>query len=303
MKIESFPTENLTLLFKKFKSLLIHQERDLDKIATSNSNYQTILKPLQDLESQQDFFLKLITHINRTDNSKESKKIYIESLKLLLEFRNNIFYNKNLFKKIKEIKTSNFDEKRVKNIWLKEFTLMGIKLAKKEQIELQKVELKLKTLSNDFFQNVIDSKLNYQDYLSVMHNNPNRDEREEAYRLYTSRASKNAKVIEKILFYRDKKAKILTFDSYAHLSFETKEATLHKVIDFLEDSISKTKLQALQDLDELNSFALKKDGICQIEPFDILYYKERLKREKFRFDDIYFERSLSLKLARDKAII
>lgn len=293
MKIKSFPIENSTLLFKKFKSLLIEQKRDLDKISTSISNYQTILKPLQDLESKQDFFFKLITHINRTDNSKESQKIYIKSLKLLLELRNNIFYNKNLFEKIKEIETSNLDEKKVKNIYLKEFTLYGIELEIKEQLELQRVELKLKTLSNDFSQNVLDSKFNHQDYISIMRNNPNRNEREEAYRIYTQRASKNAKVIENILFLRDKKAKILGFECYAHLSFETKEATIDKVIDFLEDSISKTKLQALKDLEELNNFALKKDAVYPIEPFDILYYQESLKREKFAFDDemlkVYFE--------------
>ncbi len=62
MRIKPFPTKSITELFKSFKSLLIQQKLDLDKISASKSSYQTILKPIQDLESQQDFFFKLITH-------------------------------------------------------------------------------------------------------------------------------------------------------------------------------------------------------------------------------------------------
>jgi len=192
MKIKPFPTKNITELFKSFQSLLIQQKLDLDKISTSKSSYQTILKPIQDLESQQDFFFKLITHIHKTNNSKESQKIYLKSLELLLELRGGIFSDKNLFEKIKDIKTITKDEQSVKDIYLKEFTLSGIELEKREQLELQRVDLELKTLANSFSQNVIDSGFNYQEYLFLMQTSPNRKEREEAYKRYASRASKNA---------------------------------------------------------------------------------------------------------------
>lgn len=73
----------------------------------------------------------------------------------------------------------------------------------------------------------------------------NRDLRKELYVAYNTRSSEigpnagkwdNAKVMEEILSLRYKEAKLLGFESYAHLSLATKMAdTPETVINFLED--------------------------------------------------------------------
>lgn len=82
-------------------------------------------------------------------------------------------------------------------------------------------------------------------YLPFMTHCENRDLRKELYVAYNTRSSEigpnagkwdNAKVMEEILSLRYKEAKLLGFESYAHLSLATKMAdTPETVINFLED--------------------------------------------------------------------
>lgn len=81
----------------------------------------------------------------------------------------------------------------------------------------------------------------------------NRDLRKELYVAYNTRSSEigpnagkwdNAKVMEEILSLRYKEAKLLGFESYAHLSLATKMAdTPETVINFLEDLAKKSHAQ------------------------------------------------------------
>ena len=137
--------------------------------------------------------------------------------------------------------------------------------------------------------------LDIPSYLPVMLYADKRELREEMYRAYSTRASEqgpnagkwdNTDIIQEILALRTEMAKLLGFDSYAESSLATKMAeSPQQVIDFLRDLAAKSKPQAQQDLDEVKQFASDKHNVTELEAWDVPYYSEKLKQEKYTISD------------------
>ena len=79
---------------------------------------------------------------------------------------------------------------------------------------------------------------------------------------------------------------MLGFDSHAAYILEERMAkSPEKVQDFLEDLLSKAKPAAQKEFDELTEFAKTKDGIDKLQKWDLAFYTEKLKQQKFDLDD------------------
>lgn len=136
--------------------------------------------------------------------------------------------------------------------------------------------------------------LEYPSYGPFMTYCSNRELREQMYKAYTSRASElgpdagkwdNGPVMEEIMELRAREAELLGFKSYAHLSLATKMAdTPETVVNFLEDLAKKSHAQGLKEVEELSDYA-KKHGLDKLEPWDVGFYSEKLKLEKYAFSD------------------
>ena len=126
-------------------------------------------------------------------------------------------------------------------------------------------------------------------YLDLMTYADDEKLREEVYVAYISRASEvgvtskkydNSRVMRKILSLRQEMSQLLGFNNYAELSVESKMVrSPGQVIDFLNDLVSRSKPQAIEELNELQSFAGKK-----LKPWDLMYYSEKLKEKRFGFN-------------------
>jgi oligopeptidase A len=324
MQFSKFKIDNLKDFPQKLKQLLDKQLKIIEDISKSNkSTYKEVLKPLQDLDNELELFFTPLSHLNSVKNSKETQKAYEESLPELSKYSSQISQNEELFKKIEKLDSNDLEEKRVIENSVRDFILSGAKLPIEKKKELEEINLKLSELSNKFSQNLLNANNSYEliienprdvvgipehdlelaktqkdgkevykftlqipSYMAYMTYGINRGYREELYRAYTSRAPENSQIIDEILSLRDKKAKILGFDNYADLSIATKDANSTKdVIEFLEQLLQLSKPQAIKELQELQEFAKKEDNIAQLEPFDIAYYSEKLKKSKFDFDE------------------
>jgi oligopeptidase A len=110
--------------------------------------------------------------------------------------------------------------------------------------------------------------------------------REKVYRAYVSRASDlgdggdNAGTIEKILALRNEQARLLSYASYAELSIAKKMATLSGARELLEDLRSRAFEPAKAEHAELEKFAGK-----VLAHWDVAYYAEKLKKERYAFDE------------------
>ena len=119
----------------------------------------------------------------------------------------------------------------------------------------------------------------------------NRDLREKLYKSFVSRASQgdknNSQIIEEILSLRTQQANLLGYKSWAELSLSTKMAkeinNVEKLLEELREPAFKT---AKNELDILEKFS-KVNGFPQsekLQPWDISYWSEFLRKEKFDLD-------------------
>ena len=131
-------------------------------------------------------------------------------------------------------------------------------------------------------------------YLAYMTYGPNREYRKVISKAYSTRAPENAEVIDQILVLKQEKAKLLAFESYAHYALETRDASKEEeVISFLEALADAALPQAKNELAELKAYAKRVNNVEDLAGYDVGYYSEKLKKEKFDFDDTmtkpYFE--------------
>ena len=232
--------------------------------------------------------------------------------------------------------TLNDIQKKVLENEIRDFELSGCHLNNNLKTRLKEINLRQSELSHKFSHNLLNATNSYEmtiedyedvkeipesdlqlasfeeegktkykftlqmpSYVAYITYGSNRDKREEIYKAYCTRAPENGKIIEEILALKDEKSKILGFSSYAQYSLSTKMAkTEDDVINFLYELAKKGKDGGKKEIEEIKEFA-KKDGIEELKSFDISYYSEKLKKEKYDLDEEfyrpYFEKESVLK--------
>jgi oligopeptidase A len=211
---------------------------------------------------------------------------------------------------------------------IRDFVLGGVALSSKNKDSLKEINLALKQLSKSFSKNILDEIKEYQllvnnfedvkdipkndlenakiivdgetkykftmqapSYMSYMTYGGNRSIREKLYKKHVTLGVDNGIIIDDILELREKKAKLLGFDSYSDFSIASKSVKSKElVLEFLYDIASKAKKMANTDILTLEEFA----GI-KLESYDVAYYSELYRKEKLDLDSnkyrAYFEKN------------
>ncbi len=133
--------------------------------------------------------------------------------------------------------------------------------------------------------------LEFPSYFAAITYAEDRILREEVYQAYCTRASEqgpnanqfdNSSLMDEIVALRHELARILDFENYAELSLVTKMAESPKqVFEFLNDLATRSHAQAEQELVQLQQFAKEQDELEQLQPWDIAYYSEKLRQQKY----------------------
>lgn len=133
--------------------------------------------------------------------------------------------------------------------------------------------------------------LDFPSYFPLITYADNRDLRREAYEAFTTRASDrgpsagefdNTDVITEIMTLRKELAELLGLKNYAEVSLAPKMAKdPAQVLDFLRELSEKSKPAAQREFAEICDYALKEYGAAEIEAWDVSYYAEKLKEQKF----------------------
>ena len=133
--------------------------------------------------------------------------------------------------------------------------------------------------------------LDFPSYFPVMTYADDRALRHELYEAYQTRASDqgpeagrydNSANMEQILALRHEQARLLGFSDYAECSLERKMArSPDEVMQFLHDLASHSKHQAERELQELRAFAAEQHSAENLEPWDIAYYSEKLRQQRY----------------------
>lgn len=134
--------------------------------------------------------------------------------------------------------------------------------------------------------------LDFPCYQPVLSYADNRALRRELYTAYATRASDqgphagrwdNGAVMDRILALRHELAGLLDFADFSERSLATKMARdPEQVMGFLSDLGSRALPQARQELAELRTFASVEHGVEDLDPWDIPYYAEKLRQQRYQ---------------------
>ncbi len=130
--------------------------------------------------------------------------------------------------------------------------------------------------------------LDFPSYGPFMEYADNRNLREQMWRAFNSRGWNdefdNCDNILEMVLLRDERAKLLGYKSHAHYVLEERMAqTPDDVLAFLEKLKAAYKPAAQKDLDDLQNFAASSGIPRRIQPWDIAYYSEKLRQNRFDF--------------------
>jgi oligopeptidase A len=267
-------------------------------------------------------FTSVNSHLNAVMFNDEFNQQYEKTLPIITNFYSDISTNKVLYQAYKALKKTNLNQQQqhiVKDA-IQSFELSGVGLEGRIAHRFKAIKKKLSLLSNEFSKNALkstnewkkivgkDELKGYSDnelakiktdkgyelslqmpvYMDVMTYLDNRDLRAEVYKAYASRASElgmtstdydNKPIMNEILSLRAEMANILGFEHYAQLSIASKMVNkVDEVIQFLSNLVERSKPQAQLELEELKDFS----GI-DLKPWDLGFYSEKLKEQKFGF--------------------
>lgn len=133
--------------------------------------------------------------------------------------------------------------------------------------------------------------LQFPSYYPFLQFADNRKLREEIYRASGSRAFKNnefnnEEIIKQIVALRLEMAKLLGFENYAQYVLEERMAqTPEKVNNFIQDLHKYSRPVALKEYAEVEELARKEGFNDAVERWDWAYYTEKLKAEKYGFNE------------------
>lgn len=203
---------------------------------------------------------------------------------------------------------------------LRDFRRNGLELDDKGQARLRQLNEELTKLALDFDSNLAESRLyveatpaeleglprewldshppepsgkirvttDYPDFFPVMTYAKNRKLALELYKQFDNRAAeKNVAVLEKILFLRDEKAKLLGYATWADYVLEPRMAKDAKTVaDFLEGLRKHLSKKGDRELAEFRAMHAKLGGKRDdaIPPSDRLYLEDQVRKAKYGLD-------------------
>lgn len=118
----------------------------------------------------------------------------------------------------------------------------------------------------------------------------NRELREKMFRAYGARSfgdefDNQAIILEEIKLAREK-ANILGFKTYADMILDDRMAENPTTVNgFLEKIMKAAKPVGEKEVQEVAEFARRTDGVTDFKAWDWAYYSEKLKEEKYAFDE------------------
>jgi peptidyl-dipeptidase Dcp len=117
-----------------------------------------------------------------------------------------------------------------------------------------------------------------------------RELREKIWRANSSKAFggefDNQEIIKKIVVLKGKRAQLLGFKNHAEYVLEERMAqNSETVFNFLKRLLDPSKVAAAKDLKEVQDYRMQLEGTSEIKPWDFAYYSEKLKEQKYAFNE------------------
>ena len=133
--------------------------------------------------------------------------------------------------------------------------------------------------------------LDYPSYIPFMTYSDNRTLKEQLFKAFASKGFKNNKndnqaIIKQIARLRYERANLLGYQSHADFVLEERMAeSPTKVMSFLNNLLDNSLSFAKQEMADLITYSKLNGGPDELKKWDVPYYAEKLKKEKFAIND------------------
>lgn len=96
----------------------------------------------------------------------------------------------------------------------------------------------------------------------------------------------NTQRMNEIMSLRQELANILGFENYASYSIKRKMAkSCDEVLGFLYELLDKSRAAADQEIEEVKAYAKQRDGLEDLKPWDLPFYRERIREDHYQLSD------------------
>ncbi len=216
----------------------------------------------------------------KEERRKEFNKIVTELSQSSIEFSNNV---------LDATKAYALDLQSKDEIEGLPFFLLEIAAQSYNKVNQEKIEINLlpvATAEKGPWRITLDAP----SYIPFLQHGRNRKLREKLYRAFVTKASSgkfdNTSLIQKILKLRKQQAHLLGYNNYAEMRIDTRMANNTKeVYGLMEDLRMAAWEPAMKELDELQKFAFSHGEKENLQLWDIAYWSERLREERFGFTE------------------
>ncbi len=130
--------------------------------------WETLLRPIEDLDDNLHNIWETIEHLYMVDNSAELRAVYQECIPVITAYSTQLAHNKKLYQAIKKLHASkefqklNKAQKRVITNELRDFKLSGATLTPAKKKQFAKIQQQLALLTTKFSDNVMDATHGWQ---------------------------------------------------------------------------------------------------------------------------------------------
>ena len=252
----------------------------------------------------------LLFAIIESDFSPALNKVVETATPLISEHSDNIFMNVALFERVKAVYEGDCSSlTREQQMLLKDyyesFVRNGVALPEESRERLKAINSELSMLALTFANNLLSESNNFNaqvgfpvsEYYDRMASISDRAEREKVFRAYSTRCAHddefdNRANVLREMELRIEKAHLLGFDTPAAFILDDKMAHDPATVDaFLAEIMDAAMARAREEVEDMQDVmdgdiaeGLLPEG-SKIEPWDYLYYGERVRKARFDFDE------------------
>lgn len=294
---------------------------ELTKTSLSKATFETVIKPLSELESWSETYsnsciFPQFVHLDKSvRQASKTASEKLESYRIQQNMREDIY---NLVKAVYE-KNQNLDheDSRILNKMINDYKRNGMHLKPQERQKLKKNYEKLSKLSSQFQANINEDEtyiilsekelkgmqteyinrleksedkkfkitMKYPDIYPLLEYADSEKTRKKAEFAYQSRCKENTNLLKQILELRRSVAAILGYKNYAQLILEEKMAKSVEIVEkFLKNLIQKVTPIASKELEQLKTLKRENNSSSQLYSYDTAYYKRILMEKQLDID-------------------
>ena len=252
----------------------------------------------------------VLFNLSESDSGPEINAVVEKASPMISEHSDNIFMNAALFERVKAVyegdqSSLNREQQMLLKKYYDSFVKSGVGLDAASQARLKEINSELSSLTIAFGNNLLDESNAYKkeigasvsNYYDMMASTEDRALREKMFRMYSMRGNNgndkdNKAIVLKIMALRIEKAKLMGYETPAAQILSDKMAGNPETVDaFLKGIMEAASARAKEEVYDMQCL-MDKDiaegklpAGSRIEPWDYMYYAERIRKERFALEE------------------